>query len=110
LAPTFRNSMQQSIASIEKFAALELAALMFPSSGTLSGELATAYLLQLREEFTRFSEVVRERLTAGELVDEVADAIYPEWVAVGLTPGGPFRDEVRVVVRRMVQAIAEAQQ
>ena len=107
LMPCFTESFDEYQATLEKYCGLELKVIVFPHSGAVSGDLAIKFFLLLREECTKLQAFIQERLAEGQLSDEIAAALYPEWMSQGMPPDGPFVPATKEAAQRMVQVIAE---
>ena len=107
IAPNFKRDYASFIEGLDKFSGLDIKALSLPHSGTLSGELGVRYLTELIEESKRFVDATKEKLSTGEIVEEISIEVFPEWTSLGLTPGGPFADVVKENIRAMIQQIAD---
>lgn len=103
----FSHSFSQYIASLDRLSKLEIMMIALPHSGTLSGELALRYLAEIREEAQRLQQMIQTRLTDGEIIDEIASSLYPEWIADSIAPEGPFTQTVRERLLEMIKAVAE---
>ena len=105
--PCFRHNYQDYLKSLDRMASLEVKILGLPHAGALTGEIAPKFLLEARREAERFAASVKERLAQGELVDEIAASIIPEWQSQNFSPDGPFAEEQAQTVRDMVRLVAE---
>lgn len=105
--PCFRSSYQDYLKSLDRLASLEVKVLGLPHSGALTGDIASKFLLEARREAERFATSVRERLAQGELVDEIASSLIPEWQSQNAAPEGPFVEEQAKTLRDMVRLVAE---
>lgn len=105
--PCFRSNYQDYLKSLDRLASLEVKVLSLPHAGALTGEIASKFLLEARREAERFAAGVKERLAQGELVDEIASSIIPEWQSQNAAPEGPFAEQQSQTVRDMVRLVAE---
>ncbi len=105
--PCFRSNYLDYLKSLDRMASLEVKVLGLPHAGALTGEIAPKFLLEARREAERFASQVKERLTQGELVDEIAASIIPEWQSQNFAPEGPFAEMQTQTVRDMVRLVAE---
>ena len=101
--PCFGSSYKDYVSSLDKVSGLDVKVLGLPHSGALSGELAQKYLADLRVNADKLRQGIRERLDAGETVDEVFAVYLPEWKLQGISPEGPFvaaqEDSLRAAIR-----------
>lgn len=106
--PCFMESFEDYLSSCDKFLNMEVKMLCLPHAGTLSGELPVKYFTQLRDEAKRLHDHIRARLEEGQLVEEIASALYPDWLSAGLGPDGPFVQSTKEAAIKMVRVVAEA--
>ncbi|MCC6933814.1 MAG: MBL fold metallo-hydrolase [Deltaproteobacteria bacterium] len=108
LLPAFNNNYHDYINSLERAAKIEVRMLGFSHSGALTGDLAQKYLLAARVEAERFFQMIKDRISGGQLVEEIVLSILPEWQAEILSPEGPFVRDQEETLREMVKAVAAA--
>lgn len=103
---SFTQSFSQFLESLDRVSNLEVRVVGLPHSGALSGELALRYFADLREEAHRLKTLFKQRLDEGEIIEEIALSIAPEWVADGIAPEGPFTSTVKDCLFQMIEAVA----
>jgi len=105
--PAFSESYEKYLATLEKFADLDVSAIGFSHSGALTGKLAKDYVANARVAAEKFALNVKDRLTQGELVDQIYESLLIEWTKENIYPEGPFRASVEETLKNMVRAVAE---
>ena len=103
----FKHSSADYLASLDKLSNLELKIVGLPHTGAISGDLANRSLFGVREQVLKFQAQVRERLANGELVDDIYGALYAEWLELGIVPDGPFAENSKSTLRKMIELVAE---
>lgn len=106
--PTFSSSYKEYLESLDKAARLDVKILGFPHNGALTGDLAQKYLLNARLEADSFYNAIKERLTNGELIEEIVASILPDWRAENICPEGPFAKEQESSLHGLIAAVAAA--
>ena len=102
----FTNSYEDYMDSLGRLSGLDVRVLGFPHVGALTGELVTKYFMEAKQEAESFKHNIIERLGQGEIIDEIALSILPDWQAQNYCPEGPFLEEQEATLKAMVRAVA----
>jgi 2-aminobenzoylacetyl-CoA thioesterase len=102
----FTQNYYDYVASLDKIAGLDVSMLCLPHSGVITGDLARRYLADARVTAERLYHDMKIRLEQGAIVDEVVDAILPEWIEISMAPEGPFANEQRETLAQMARTVA----
>ena len=105
VVPSFGSSFKDYIDSLERVTRLEVKIIGLPHNGALSGDLAQKFLITSRLEAERFFTSIKERLTSGELLDEIVLSVLPDWRIDNICPEGPFVAEQEKSLRDLVEAV-----
>jgi glyoxylase-like metal-dependent hydrolase (beta-lactamase superfamily II) len=103
---SFESSYRDYVESLERLSSLEIKALGFPHGGAITGEMVPKYLTSLRQEAEQFRSAVRERISHGEIIEEIVASLLPEWQAQNISPEGPFVSAQEASLAAMVRASA----
>jgi glyoxylase-like metal-dependent hydrolase (beta-lactamase superfamily II) len=104
VSPSFNQSYDAYIASIEKLSSFDVQLISFPHGGSISGEMVGRYITDLIRESGKQRNNFIQRLESGELVEEITGSIASEWAAEGRYPDGPFTDSLKESVQMMIKA------
>ncbi len=107
VVPSFSNSFNQTVSTIDKLSSLDLKFIGLPYSGVLAGDLARRFLTDVRNEAESFAQSTKEKLSQGILIDEIVDEITAHWTTDGYSPAGPYVSAQKQLVRSMIKAVAE---
>ena len=105
IVPSFGWSYKDYIESLDRVARLEVKILSFPHNGALTGDLVQKFLITSRQEAEKIFASTKERLTSGELLDEIVLSVLPDWRIDNICPEGPFVEEQEVSIRTLVDAV-----
>ncbi len=108
IASCFCSDYASYIESLIRLSGLDVRVLGFPHSGALSGDLVAKFFMAARQNTENFCTSVQQRVDQGELLDEIAMSLLPEWQSQNISPEGPFAEEQRETLRAMVRAAAAA--
>lgn len=106
VTPCFTASYHSFLATIDRLAGLQINVLVLPHYGALTGELISRFLTDLRTEAERLLVHFKERISQGELQEEIVSSIVPEWVSENRCPEGPFLPELSESLSAMVRVAA----
>ena len=101
--PCFTSSYEDYLGSISKLTNLEINAICLAHGGALRGELARKFLGDAKASAEQFVSDVKERVTQGELVDEIAQSVATDWKTQSISPEGPFLESLEESTRLMVE-------
>lgn len=106
LSASFCQSLPAYLASIDKLAKLEVRLISFPHVGAIAGAQAANYLTAARGAAETFAQSIRQRLEQGEVVDEVAASLVPEFHEQKIFPDGAIASASREMLESMVRVVA----
>ena len=106
VAACFGSDLNRYLESLDKLSGLDVQALCLPHSGAISGEMVPKFFVEARLAAERFRDDVRERLEQGQLVEEIFEALLPEWQAEQIAPEGPFAEEQKETLLTMIKSSA----
>lgn len=105
VVPSFRDSLEDFLASILKIESFEVKLLALAHSGVSSGDLVPRFFEDLKASSSEFVSLVKEKLSEVGDEEEVALSIAEEWESELRLPDGPFKNAHKDCVLGMVKAV-----
>ena len=103
----FTSDYSEYLSSIQRLSALEVKAILFPHHGTITGEMVTKYFMDVQGQALQFRKSVSDKVSQGELIEEIVAGMLADWQTTGVAPKGPFANEQEQALTDMVRAIAK---